>query len=331
MFTKSKFCIIVFLFILFFSFSVYASSPEVAVSVYPVYEVVNSIGEDVVEIELIVPSGAELHSYEPSIREIASLENVDIFFYIGLGLEPWVDRAVDNLQERGVKTVRMTEGLELREYGEEHDCDHHHEDCQEEHHGHHEHNDHNNGEQVHDHGHDHGKYDPHVWLDPLLMKSMGEIVAEELIELYPEKEEKLRENFNDFSHRLNRLDKNYSEGLVDIDSEMIIVSHAAFGYLARRYGFQQKAVTGVSPHAEPSPAAIAELAELVEEYSLKYIYQEKLAAPRSVEVLAEETDLEVLILDPLAGLTPEEQEEGEDYFSIMKNNLEMLQRGLNNE
>ena len=303
----SSLIILVAIFIFAFSSITYAGEIQVYTSVFPVYDLAEKIAGDDIDISLVVPAGAEIHSYEPSPRQIARLEEGDLFLYIGENLVPWTEGAVDNLEQSPTKTVKLSEELELIKYGEEH------------HHGH---------EEDHHHDHDHGVYDPHVWLDPINMEIMGERIMEEFINLRPEREEAFRERYENLRGKLRELDQEYQEGLQDRQKDHILVSHAAFNYLAERYELKQLSVSGIAPHAEPSPGAIAELIDLVEKYEIEYIFKEKLASPQLVEVLADEADLEVLLLDPVAGLTAEEEERGEDYFSLMYNNLENLKKAL---
>ena len=107
-----------------------------------------------------------------------------------------------------------------------------------------------------------------------------------------------------------------------------MVSHASFGYLADRYGLEQLAVAGVSPHQEPSSKDLARLTKEAEEHGIDYIFMETLASPKTVEVLAQEANLKVLTLNPVAGLTAKEQKQSEDYISIMKKNLSSLRKAL---
>ncbi len=110
-----------------------------------------------------------------------------------------------------------------------------------------------------------------------------------------------------------------------------MVSHAAFGYMADRYKFDQIPVAGgISPEQEPSPKTIANIIETSRKNDIKYIFLETLANPKTVSVIAEEANLKILTLNPIAGLTEEEQKNGEEYISIMETNLENLKKALVN-
>ncbi len=289
-------------------------------SIYPLQEAAERVGGEKININLLIEDGQEVHGSELSPGQIAAVESADLFFYVGIGLEPWADQLVTNLEELGVRTVRVSKGVDLRKFS---DSEHDHSDSSHDNNEHHDNNDHR-----HEQDHDHGKYDPHIWLDLFIMQEIGMKMKEEFIELDPENEEYYTNNYQDFASELEELDKSYREKLNPDDEAVIMVSHEAFGYLGDRYGFRQLSVTGVSPHAEPGFGTIVDLVEKAEKYNLNYIFKEVLASPRIVEVLKEEADLEVLVLNPLEGLTKSQREAEEDYFSIMKQNLKNLKKAI---
>ncbi len=292
---------------------------QVFVSIFPLRDLVEIVAGEGLEVKQVVPTGADAHGYEPSPRRIAELEQADIFFYIGLGLEPWAEKAVVNLEQIGIPAVKLSSAARLRKIEDQHEHG-----TQEK-----EHNSESQAEEEHHHHHYHG-YDPHVWLDPENMIRMAQLVKKELTALYPDQEEVFSRNFEIYQERVRELDKEFKRVLENRHSDYILTSHAAFGYLADRYGLKQLAVAGISPHAEPSPRALIRLLGEAEKHDLQFIFLETLASPATAEVLAREADLEILILNPLEGLTREEQQRGEDYFSLMKKNLDNLEKALVN-
>ncbi len=301
--------LIIFLLIGFVSLPALAR-PVVYVSVFPLFDLVELIGGENVEVKQLVPHGVDAHGYEPSPRRLADLEGAEIFFYIGLGMEPWAEKAVSNLEEAGVKTVKVSDVARLRKLGEDPEHDH---------------------DYGHSHDHDHGPYDPHIWLDFDNMIKIGELVRDKLAENWPENSSNFAQNFAEYEEKIIQLDDEYRKALEQRYSDYILTSHAAFGYLASRFGLKEISVSGISPHAEPSPHALARLVREVEEHGIKFIFLETLAAPRTANVLAEEANLEISTLNPIEGLTLEEKERGEDYFSLMEKNLESLKKALVDE
>ena len=111
------------------------------------------------------------------------------------------------------------------------------------------------------------------------------------------------------------LDAAYADGLADCERDLVVVSHDAFGYLAR-YGLHLEPIAGLSPDAEPTPAALAELADLIEDEGVTTVFSERLASPALAETLATDLGVETAVLDPIEGLTDET--EGQDYLSLMQ-------------
>jgi zinc transport system substrate-binding protein len=111
-------------------------------------------------------------------------------------------------------------------------------------------------------------------------------------------------------------------------SRLLVVSHAAFGYLADAYGLEQEAIAGISPETEPDPARLAELDALVRAAGVTTIFTETLASPDVARTLADEAGVATAVLNPLEGLTDEQLDAGEDYGSVMRANLQTLRGAL---
>ena len=161
--------------------------------------------------------------------------------------------------------------------------------------------------------------DPHVWLDPLRYAKIVERIGQAL---------DAEDAASRLVARLQDLDAGYSEGLANCERRQIVTSHEAFAYLAERYGLEQIPITGLSPEAEPQPADLTRVVELVEERGVTTIYYETLVSPRIAETVARETGAKVAVLDPIEGLTPAEIANGEDYFTRMRANLREIEEGL---
>jgi zinc transport system substrate-binding protein len=161
--------------------------------------------------------------------------------------------------------------------------------------------------------------DPHVWLDPLRYALIVGRIGEALHSSGPTKR---------LTARLHALDREYRRGLAHCARREIVTSHEAFAYLAQRYGLRQVAITGLSPEAEPSPRDLQHVIELVRKTHATTIFFETLVSPRIAETVARETGAKTAVLDPIEGLTPAEQDRGEDYFSLMRSNLAQLRTAL---
>jgi zinc transport system substrate-binding protein len=159
--------------------------------------------------------------------------------------------------------------------------------------------------------------DPHVWLDPLLFARLGTKIGAALQRPAP-----------GFVADMRKLDQAYRNGLRDCKRREIVTSHAAFGYLAARYGLEQVAITGLAPESEPSPQQLAHVVEVVRQTHATTVFFETLVSPRLAETVAREVGARTAVLDPIEGLTPDEQKRGDDYLTLMRRNLVALRKAL---
>jgi zinc transport system substrate-binding protein len=266
---------------------------RVAASFYPLAHFAEQVGGRHVAVENIMPPGAEPHEYEPSPRDIKKIWESDVFMYHGGGLDPWAEKVGTQVGAEGLLTVRMTDHFNLLPAGEGKD-----------------------------------RRDPHIWLDPLLAWKEAEAIRDVFVKADPDHEEAYTENCTAYTDALYVLHRNYEIGLASCKRREIVVTHDAFGYLARRYGLTAYAVSGLSPEEEPSARKLALLTRLAREKEIRYIFFEVLASPSLAETIAREVGAETLVLNPLGGLTREETEAGETYISIMEANLKNLRLAL---
>lgn len=166
--------------------------------------------------------------------------------------------------------------------------------------------------------------DPHIWLDPENMAAIGSAVADRLAQIAPDTVDTLTTNSEELSATMSSLDDAYTTGLADCASRELVVSHEAFGYLASAYDLIQIAISGLSPDAEPSPARLHDVAQLVTNDGITTIYYETLVDPKVATTVADETGAATAVLDPLEGLV--DGSTG-DYESIMRQNLATLITG----
>jgi zinc transport system substrate-binding protein len=225
--------------------------------------------------------------------------------YNGAGMESWLDSLLPSIEKAGVKAVNTSEGLELLPFDERNADEHEDEEEEEE-----------------------LLYDPHVWVSPAKYKQQAHNVLNALVEIDAENREYYETNFNKLAEQLDKLDGDYRQAAIDFKSKVFIVSHAAFEYMAKEYGLTQLPIRGVTPQAEPSPAKLAELAEICKKNNIKYIFFESLVSPKLSQTLADEVGAEILVLNDGQGITEEEIKQGRTYITIMYENLENLKKAL---
>jgi zinc transport system substrate-binding protein len=161
--------------------------------------------------------------------------------------------------------------------------------------------------------------DPHVWLDPVRFETVVTAIAAALGD--PAAARPL-------VHRLRALDREYRARLGHCARHEIVTSHEAFGYLADRYGLTQVAISGISPESEPTPGALQHVVEVVRRSGASTVFTEPLVSGRLAQAVASETGATTAVLDPIEGLTSDEQAAGEDYFTLMRANLRAVVKGL---
>lgn len=278
----------------------------VVASFYPLYEFARQVGGPRVEVRQLVPYGVSPHDFEPRPADVALLGRARVFVYNGAGLEPWVARLVAAELPADAVRVEATEGLPLLR---------------------------SQAERQHPEGDGHkekqaGTLDPHVWLDPVLAQGMVRNVTQGLVRADPPGAREYLERSRRLIRRLQELHGRYAQALRRCRSRVIITSHAAFGYLTRRYGLHWESVAGLAPEAEPSPRRLRELVELGRRERVQAVYAETLGGRPIMEGLAQDVGARVLVLDPLEGLSEADLQRGRDYFSVMEENLRQLVDGL---
>lgn len=289
-------------------------------TVYPLQYFTERIGGDLVDVKTVYPPGSDEHTYEPSQKDMIKMADSDLFIYLGLGLEGFVDQAKDILSNEGVKMIAAGEHLAI-ENTEQHEHDDHE----------HEHdNDHDHDHDGHSHdGHDHGDVDPHVWIDPVYGQQLAEEIKTQLITALPEHEEEFTANFDQLNEELNKLNDKFTSMVENADKNKFIVSHAAYGYWESRYGLEQISVAGLSTSSEPSQKQLQNIIQTANENTLDTIYFEQNVSSKLTEIVQSEIGAESLQLHNLAVLTEADINEGENYFTLMERNIDNLEKGLN--
>jgi zinc transport system substrate-binding protein len=286
------------------------SGRQAVAAFYPLAWVTERVAGDDWEVTNLTQPGGEPHDLELGISQTADLDEADVVVFQH-EFQPAVDEAVENVSDAVL--VDAEEAVELRSIEEQHEG---HED---------EHSDEEPAEDEHseDDGHDHGDTDPHFWQDPLLMADMADAVAEGLAEVDADGAATYRANAEELRAELEDLDSEFAEGLAGCERDTVVVSHEAFGYL-ERYGVHFEGIAGLTPDAEPTPAVLAELEELIASEGITTVFSERLASPAMAESLASDTGVETAVLDPIEG--PGDGDGATDYVALMQQNLAALQQ-----
>lgn len=267
---------------------------SVVAAFFPLQEAASRVGGNLVAVTNLTAPGIEPHDIELTPDQLRSIASSDLVLYLGGGFQPAVQNAVG--QASG-SVVDVSQGLRSLPVPP--------------------------GE-----GADQLAADPHVWLDPVLYEQIIERVAQALSSVDPSHASTYRENASRFDQQVAAVDRAYRIGLLHCARRVIVTSHAAFGYLATRYDLTQEAISGLSPDVEPTPQDLADLKALVERDHITTIFTEELVSPKVAETLANETGTTTAVLNPLESLTPDEVAAGDDYLSVMNQNLQTLRSAL---
>ncbi|WP_111601453.1 metal ABC transporter substrate-binding protein [Streptomyces sp. Amel2xB2] len=290
---------------------------DVVASFYPLRFLAEEIGGEHVRTESLTKPGAEPHDLELSPQQTGRLSEADLVVYLK-GLQPAVDEGIEQAQPKHV--AEATSYVKLEQHGSDvHGEEHGHEHGDE--HG----DEHGHEQGGHEGGHEeeHSGGDPHIWLDPLRYAQVAEGVGKKLAEADPAHKKTYEKNAEALTKRLRTLDGEFKEGLAHKKSDTFITTHAAFGYLAERYGLDQAAVSGIDPESEPSAARMKKLHQTARTNHIDTVFFESGASDKTAKTLADDLNLKTGVLSPL-----ESVKKGEDYFSVMHRNLISLKTAL---
>lgn len=312
------------------------SSLQVVASIYPLAFIAEEIISGNGQVTNI-GSGQDPHDFRPTARDIQTMQDSDLMILQGAELEPWGEEVQEQLIQSGNMVLVATQELSLYELEKEHNEHDEHEkenhddhddkehedehDDVEEHHDEHEDEDHHE-EEGHDE-HNHGLYDPHTWLDPVLMSQISETITNEIIAIDPENRSLYEQNLANLQEQFSVLDNEYAKALNQCELNEVITAHDAFGYVARRYGFEIHTIAGLSTQDQPSVVTLAELREEAQE-GIGAILLEDNNIKVYGETLASETGLQTMVVNPVVYNIPE----GSNYFDIMRSNLDSFKTAL---
>ncbi|QBP40590.1 metal ABC transporter solute-binding protein, Zn/Mn family [Paenisporosarcina antarctica] len=289
-------------------------------TVYPLAYFTERIGGDKVNVKSVYPAGANEHTFDPTQQDMMALADADLFFYIGLGLEGFVENAKKTLAKQDVTMVATADAVSDQELAisegleeDTHEEDAHEEDAHE--------------AESHD-DHEHGAIDPHLWISPKISVSLASSIKDSLIKKDPENEVTYLENYEALVEELEQLDTDFKEMTNASKNKTFFVSHSAFGYLAGTYGLEQVAVAGLNSQDEPSQKELTKIVEIAKDKNIKTILFEQNVSSNLTKVIQNELGADSLTMHNLGVLTQQDIDNKETYFTLMNHNLETLEKAL---
>ncbi len=277
--------------------------PIVGVSIFPVADLVKTLVGDEVRVEVALPPGASPATFHVTPQQLRDLRDASVFFMIGGGLDEWLT-ALPEASEADARIVRLSDGIEL--LAEE-------EDLEEEAHD-------------HGHGHSHGSGNPHIWLDPILVRDrILPRLVDGLTAAFPEDSDAIGSRASALADSLAALDGEIRAILAPLEQRAFIATHSAWTYFAARYDMEEAGVIHAHPGQEPSSRDLAALIEVARDHGIPCVFSEPQLGATAVRAISTDLSLPTFLLDPLGG--PEE-EGREGYFELLRYNANQLVRGL---
>ena len=278
---------------------------SVAASFYPIEEIVSRVGGTHVSVVGLTPAGQGAHDVQLTAKQLSVLSSASAVFYISDGFQPDVEKAVASLP-KSVVPVDLLQTVTLLDVvaqldGTEGETD---------------------GEVLAS-----GK-DPHVWLDPANMIAMTTAVADALSQLSPEFSAQFNAAAKSYVAELQSLGTEIDTELATCESRVLVTSHRAFAYLAKRANLRQVAIAGVNPEEEPSVKNLEVIADFAKTNVVSTIFFETLIPADLAKTLADKVGATADLLDPIEGISSADIAAGASYISIQRDNLSRIVKGL---
>lgn len=273
------------------------------------------IGGKYVDVESIYPPGADMHSFEPTQKEMVNIAKSDLFIYSNQDMDPVAKKIADSINNEHLK-LPVAANLKQADLLSNHEHDHEHE-------GHEAHDEHEG------HDHEEGSKDPHIWLDPVLNKKMVKAIKDDLVKkdsrhkaYYEKRYKQLIADLDDINHEMKDITSNPKR-------DTVVISHDSIGYLANRYGFKQEGVSGMN-NEEPSQRDLMAIVKRIDDTKQPYVLYEQNISSKVTDVIQKESNTTPLSFHNMATLSKKEMNDKDiTYQSLMKENIKSLDKALN--
>jgi zinc transport system substrate-binding protein len=273
---------------------------KIMTTVFPLLEFARAIAGERGEVSLLLPPGAEVHTWQPRVSDMEKFAASDLLVFIGADLEPWLADILRSVSRPGLRTLEVTRGLALLSENDK------------------------NLPRPETH-----EMDPHIWLDFGLDQVIVDRIQKLLSEIEPENTAYFERGAASYKEKLQRLDAKYRDHLSRCRQKTFIFGgHSAFAYLARRYHLEQIPVYGLSPDAAPTPRQLVDVIGLARKHAIKTIFFETNVSDKLARLIAREVGADTSLLYPGHNLTKEQWRAGMTFLGLMEKNLESLRHGL---
>lgn len=273
---------------------------NIVATIFPQYDFSRAIAGDKAEVTMLIPPGAESHSFEPTVSDIMKISKCDIFIYTGGESDTWIDSLLTNAKSPDMTVISLME------------CIPHH-------------------EENHDHGHNHSHIDEHVWTSPVNAINICEKICAEMQKKDTENSHYYQKNFEDYKENLVNLDAEFRETISTAKhNTFVFADRFPLTHFANEYGLNHYAAfSGCSEDTEPSANTVANLVDKVREENLSAILKIELSSDSTAQTISRETGAQILTFYSCHNISKTDFEAGETYLSLMQKNIETLKIALN--
>lgn len=278
---------------------------KIMTTLFPQYDFTRQIVGDKADVTLLIQSGMESHTYEPTSEDIIKINKADLFVYTGKYMEVWADKILQSVTNDKLKVLDVSKGINLDE-----DEDAHEEEPQD------------------DHAHE---YDPHIWTSPSNAIAMVDNILKELVVLDKENAEYYTQNAEKFKGELKTLSNDFKKVVSEGKRKKIMFGgRFAMHYFTKEFGLEhESAYDTCSTDSEPSVEVLAHMVDDIKKENIPVIYYEELVDPKIARTISEESGAEMLLMHTCHNVSKEDFDRGVTYISLMRQNLENLKKGLN--
>ena len=272
-----------------------ATTPQITVSILPQKYFVEKIVKDKFEVNVMVQPGASPHTYEPKTSQMKALAASKVYFSTGVSFEHvWLDKFKKNAKD--TLFVDLSDGIEKLAMGKHE----HHEEAHDDHKGHEKHDDHDDhGHEAPDNhdAHDEDGLDPHIWLDPILVKTQAKNIYDTMIKVDTQNADFYKANYEQFLKELDELDANLKTILTPYKDKAFMVFHPSWGYFAKRYDLEQIPIE--LQGKEPKPNELVELIKDAKEHDIKIVFVSPQFSQKSAKTISQNINAKVATIDPM--------------------------------
>ncbi|MEB6290648.1 zinc ABC transporter substrate-binding protein [Staphylococcus xylosus] len=293
---------------------------KIYTTVFAFQSFTEQIGGKYVDVKSIYPPGADMHTFEPTQKEMVNIAKGDLFIYSNQEMDPVAKKIAGSINNKDLK-LALAANFTHDDLVVNHEHDHEHEG--------HEHAHEEEGHEHEGHEHEEGSEDPHVWLDPVLNKKMVKSIKDDLAKKDPQHKDYYENNYKQVVNDLDNINQRLTEVTEHPKRDTVVISHDSIGYLANRYGFKQEGVSGMN-NEEPSQRDLMNIVNNIKQTKQPYVLYEQNISSKVTDVIQKESNSTPLSFHNMATLSKEESKEGNiTYQSLMKRNIKSLDKALN--